>query len=188
MRAEILYRPSYSMAVVDLEPYEEIRVEAGSMVSMTEGITLQTKAEGGLLKSLSRSLLGGEGFFVNVFRAPDYGGQINLAPELPGDMMILDLRGESILTQGGSHISSDAPMKIELSSKAAKLDKEKLTLADSVTKKEAGKEYVDPKFEVPFVVAAAGKASLEAKMTFFICTDKVCARQQKTLSIPVEAN
>jgi uncharacterized protein (TIGR00266 family) len=113
MRAEILYRPSYSMAVVDLEPYEEIRVEAGSMVSMTEGITLQTKAEGGLLKSLSRSLLGGEGFFVNVFRAPDYGGQINLAPELPGDMMILDLRGEAILTQSGSFIASSMGIEVD---------------------------------------------------------------------------
>lgn len=113
MRAEILYRPSYSMAVVDLEPHEEIRVEAGSMVSMTEGITLQTKAEGGLLKSLSRSLLGGEGFFVNVFRAPDYGGQINLAPELPGDMMILDLRGESILTQSGSFIASSMGIEVD---------------------------------------------------------------------------
>ncbi len=113
MHAEILYRPSYSMAVVDLEPYEEVRVEAGSMVSMTEGITLQTKAEGGLLKSLSRSILGGEGFFVNVFRAPDYGGQINLAPELPGDMMILDLRGESILIQSGSFIASSMGIEVD---------------------------------------------------------------------------
>jgi uncharacterized protein (TIGR00266 family) len=113
MRAEILYRPSYSMAVVDLEPYEDSRVEAGSMVSMTEGITLQTKAEGGLLRSLSRSLLGGEGFFVNVFRAPDYGGQINLAPELPGDMMILDLQGESILTQSGSFIASSMGIEVD---------------------------------------------------------------------------
>jgi uncharacterized protein (AIM24 family) len=62
MRAEILYRPSYSMAVVDLAPFEEIRVESGSMVSMTEGMTLKTRAEGGLIRSLSRSLLGGESF------------------------------------------------------------------------------------------------------------------------------
>lgn len=107
MRAEILYRPSYSMAIVDLEPNEEIRVEAGSMVSMTEGITLETKAEGGLLKSLSRTFLGGESFFINVFRAPQYGGQINLAPELPGDMMILEMRGEAeaMLIQSGSFIA-----------------------------------------------------------------------------------
>ncbi len=29
MRAEILYRPSYSMAIVDLAPMEEICVEFG---------------------------------------------------------------------------------------------------------------------------------------------------------------
>jgi hypothetical protein len=27
---------------------------------------------------------------------------------------------------------------------------------------------------------------LDAKLTFFICTEKICARQQKTFSIPVE--
>lgn len=113
MRAEILYRPSYSMAVVDLAPFEEISVEAGAMVSMTEGMTLKTRPEGGLIRSLSRSLLGGQSFFVNVFQAPDFGGQINLAPTLPGDMMILELKGESLLVQGGSYIASSTGIEID---------------------------------------------------------------------------
>ena len=91
-------------------------------------------------------------------------------------------------TKAGSHISGDAPLKIELSAKDAKLEKDKLSAADSVSKKVEGKEFVDPKFEVPFTVASAGKASVEAKMTFFVCTDKVCARQQKTLNVPVDVN
>ena len=113
MRAEILYRPSYSMAIVDLAPMEELRVESGSMVSMTDGITLQTRAEGGLLRSLSRSLLGSESFFLNVFQAPDFGGQINLAPTLPGDMMILEMKGESLLVQGGSYVASSMGVEID---------------------------------------------------------------------------
>ena len=113
MRAEILYRPSYSMAVVDLAPLEEVRVESGSMVSMTEGVTLKTRAEGGLIRSLSRSLLGSESFFMNVFQAPDFGGQINLAPSLPGDMMILELKGESLLVQGGSYVASSMGIEID---------------------------------------------------------------------------
>jgi uncharacterized protein (TIGR00266 family) len=113
MRAEILYRPSYSMAIIDLAPMEELRVESGSMVSMTEGITLQTRAEGGLLRSLSRSLLGSESFFLNVFKAPDFGGQINLAPTMPGDMMILDMKGESLLVQGGSYVASSMGVEID---------------------------------------------------------------------------
>ena len=124
-------------------------------------------------------------------QAPDVAGLYDVTSDGSSQKVKVGQKGKLVIefhTKAGSHISGEAPMKIELSAKDAKLDKEKLTLADSVTKKEAGKDYVDPKFEVPFVVAAAGKASLEAKLTFFICTDKVCARQQKTLLVPVEAN
>ncbi len=113
MRAEILYRPSYSMAIVDLAPHEEIRVEAGAMVSMTEGMKLKTRMEGGLLGSLTRSVLGGESFFLNVFQAPAQGGQINLAPTMPGDMMILEMHGESLLVQGGSFVASSLGITVD---------------------------------------------------------------------------
>ncbi|MEP0762295.1 MAG: TIGR00266 family protein [Chloroflexota bacterium] len=113
MRAEIMYRPSYSMAIVDLAPHEEIRVESGSMVSMTEGMKLKTQMEGGILRSLTRSVLGGESFFLNVFQAPAQGGQINLAPTMPGDMMILEMHGESLLVQSGSYVASSLGITID---------------------------------------------------------------------------
>jgi len=113
MRAEILYRPSYSMAIIDLEPYEEISVESGAMVSMTEGMKLKTRMEGGILRSLTRSLLGGESFFFNIFQAPAHGGQINLAPAMPGDMMILEMYGESMLVQSGSYVASSLGIAID---------------------------------------------------------------------------
>lgn len=93
----------------------------------------------------------------------------------------------SIKAKNGAHVSDEAPLRIELSSKDAKLDKEKLTLADSLEKKSDTVQYPDPRFEVGFA-PAGGKASVEAKMTFFICTEKVCARQTKTLSFPVTVN
>lgn len=113
MRAEILYRPSYSMAIVDLAPHEEIRVESGAMVSMTEGMKLKTQMEGGLVRSFARSVLGGESFFLNVFQAPAHGGQINLAPTMPGDMMILEMHGESLLVQGGSYVASSLGVTVD---------------------------------------------------------------------------
>ncbi len=113
MRAEILYRPSYSMAIVDLEPYEEISVEAGAMVSMTEGMKLKTRVAGGVVRSLTRSLFGGESFFVNIFQAPAEGGQINLAPAMPGDMMILEMYGESMLVQSGSYVASSLGITLD---------------------------------------------------------------------------
>ena len=88
----------------------------------------------------------------------------------------------AIKSKNGAHVSDEAPLKIELSSKQSKLSKEKLTLADSVT---TGKKE-DPRFEVPFTPTAHGQSSVEAKMTFFICTEKQCSRQVKNLTFPVE--
>lgn len=124
-------------------------------------------------------------------QAPDVAGLYEVTSEGSSQKVKAGEKGKLVIaihTKPGSYISTEAPMKIELTAKDAKLEKQKLTLADSVSKKEAGKDHVDPKFEVPFVVEAAGKASLDAKLTFFLCTEKVCARQQKTLSVPVEAN
>jgi hypothetical protein len=85
----------------------------------------------------------------------------------------------AIKAKGGAHVSDEAPLKIELSSKQSKLSKEKLTLADAVDK-------AAPRFEVPFTPTAQGPTTVEAKMTFFICTEKLCSRQTKNLSLPVE--
>ena len=84
-------------------------------------------------------------------------------------------------------MSDEAPLKLELKGGAQLAPaQEKLALKDSVAKKAQGQQFVDPRFEVPFKATAAGKGSLEAKLTFFICTETLCARQQKTFSLPVE--
>ena len=90
-----------------------------------------------------------------------------------------------IKTKGGSHVSEEAPMKIELSATGVKLDKVKLAAADNVAKKKEGDKWVDPRFEAPFTAQGAGKGNVDAKVTFFICTEKICARQQKKLAVPV---
>lgn len=87
----------------------------------------------------------------------------------------------AIKSKNGAHVSDEAPLKIELSSKQSKLGKEKLTLADSLNAKKE-----DPRFEVPFTPTAHGSSTVEAKVTFFICTEKLCSRQVKNLSFPVE--
>ena len=93
----------------------------------------------------------------------------------------------SIRALAGAHVSDEAPLRIELSSKESKLEKQKLTLADSLNKRpEGATEYPDPRFEVGFTPSAQGKTSIEGKLTFFICTEKLCLRQTKQLSVPVE--
>src|SRR5574339_1183606 len=107
MEIEILHRPSYSLAVATLTPNERIRAEAGALVSMSSGVNIETKAEGGFLKSLGRAVLGGESFFQNFFQAPAQGGEVTLAPELPGDMMLIELRNQRLMIQAGSYVASE---------------------------------------------------------------------------------
>ncbi len=113
MEIDILYKPSYSLGVIKLRAGEELRVEGGAMVSMTPGISLETGATGGILKSLGRALLGGESFFQNTYQAPAQGGEITVAPALPGDLFTLDMQNESLLVQSGSYVASEKGIAID---------------------------------------------------------------------------
>src|SRR3954451_21247984 len=86
--------------------------------------------------------------------------------------LVLDLKAKP-----GAHISDEAPLKIELKANGATVEKDKLNYKDSTTTKRNGAEYPDPHFEVPFTAPTAGKASIEAKMKFFVCTEKQCTPQ-----------
>ena len=70
MDVDIRYSPSFALAVITLPPGGEVKAEAGAMTSMSGGVEIETRAQGGLLKGLKRSVLGGESFFINTFRAP----------------------------------------------------------------------------------------------------------------------
>jgi uncharacterized protein (TIGR00266 family) len=113
MEIEILYRPSYSLAVARLAANERIRAEPGAMVSFSEGLDIETKMEGGLFKSLGRAMLGGESLFQNFWKAGPGGGEITLAPELPGDIVMIDLKGDSLLVQTGCFMASEEGVQID---------------------------------------------------------------------------
>jgi uncharacterized protein (TIGR00266 family) len=106
-------RPAYAIAKVALDPGEEIVAEGGAMVAMTEGFELETKARGGFLKSIARSTFGGESFFMNTFRAPGSGGTVRLAPALPGDMRVIELKDDRVMVQSGGFIASSPSLEVE---------------------------------------------------------------------------
>jgi len=94
----------------------------------------------------------------------------------------------AIHPRGGAHISDEAPLKVELSGDKVRPDKEKLSRMDAVGKPQGGQPFPEPRFEVPFTAQTAGTGTLNAKVTFFVCSEKVCARQQKTVSLTVAVN
>ncbi|MBN1264461.1 MAG: TIGR00266 family protein [Anaerolineales bacterium] len=112
MKVEVLYKPSYSIAEVALEAGEGLNAESGAMVAMSPGVQVETKMKGGFMKSLARSMLGGESFFVNTFRAGDRGAAVMLAPSLPGDIFSEDLAGGSLLVQSGSYLGSSEGVEV----------------------------------------------------------------------------
>ena len=83
------------------------------MVSMSDTIKLETGTRGGIFGGLRRSVLGGESFFVNTFTA-EQSGEVTVAPSLPGDIEVMELRGETMLVQSGSFLA--ATMNIEVDS------------------------------------------------------------------------
>ncbi len=113
MKVNIQFAPAFALAVVGLAPREGIRVDAGAMVSMSADLTVETSAQGGLLKALGRSLFGGESFFQNTFRAGEGGGEITLAPPLPGDISLLELQGDTYLLQSGAYLASSEGVTLD---------------------------------------------------------------------------
>ncbi len=91
-----------------------------------------------------------------------------------------------IRAKNGAHVSDETPLKLEASGDHVKVTKNLLTYADSVTRASAGmRRYPDPKFEIPFSATAPGKGKVDLKLTFFICTEKLCMRQQRSVQVPV---
>ena len=113
MKHEILYKPSYSLAVLDMERGEEIVAESGAMVSMSPGISIETSTRGGgLFGGLARKFLTNESFFLNTFHA-DEPGEITLAPPLPGDVFYTDMRNQTLMVQSGSYMASSKSLSVD---------------------------------------------------------------------------
>jgi uncharacterized protein (TIGR00266 family) len=112
MEIQLMYESAYTIGQVNLSGGEQVRVEAASMVGMSAGITLETQATGGFMKSLKRSLLGGESFFQNVYTAPPEGGNLLVAPSLPGDLKVLTL-AEPTLVQSGAYVASSMGLNLD---------------------------------------------------------------------------
>jgi len=99
--------PAFGVARITMGPHERIKAEAGAMMATVPTVTVEAKAEGGVLKSLKRAALGGESFFVTSYIAPAEGGWVDVAARLPGDTQVLDLEpGQAWFVQKGSWLAS----------------------------------------------------------------------------------
>jgi uncharacterized protein (TIGR00266 family) len=110
MDVNVRHNPSFAVARVNLTPSEAVKVEAGAMMATSAGVAFDAKMEGGLLKSLKRATLGGESLFITTYTAPADGGWVDVAANLPGDIVVTGVTAEqAMFIQRGSWLcSSDA--------------------------------------------------------------------------------
>jgi uncharacterized protein (TIGR00266 family) len=119
MDVTIKHNPAFALAVVQFAPNETVKVEPGAMVSHSDGLTMETRAQGGLLGGLKR-MVAGESFFQNTYTAPAHGGEITLAATLPGDMRVLEVGGQELLLKSGAYVASEQGVTIDASWGGAK--------------------------------------------------------------------
>jgi uncharacterized protein (AIM24 family) len=113
MKVGIRHNPSFTVARCHLAPGEPVRVEGGAMIAHSAGVQLESKAQGGILKGLSRSLLGGGSFFVTTYTAPADGGWVDVAGLLPGDTVPITIMPERpFFLRRGSWIANSSEVKL----------------------------------------------------------------------------
>jgi uncharacterized protein (TIGR00266 family) len=114
MKVGIRHNPSFTVARCHLAPGEPVRVEGGAMIAHSAGVQLESKAQGDILKGLSRSLLGGGSFFVTTYTAPADGGWVDVAGVLPGETLPITILPERpFFLRRGSWIANSSDVEID---------------------------------------------------------------------------
>lgn len=109
---EIQHAGSFALAVVNLQPEQQIAAEAGAMVSMSANIDLHSEMKGGLFGALKRAV-GGESAFVSTFTAKSGPGEVCFAPGAPGDVAGIDMNNQTFMVQSSSYLAGDINLQVD---------------------------------------------------------------------------
>ncbi len=104
---------SMQCVVVKMEPGEEVKAEAGSLMYADRGIQIDTKMPGGLLAGIGRMLAGSTLFFTH-FHSIAPGSSVAFSAHYPGHMRHLILQGDSWLCSKESFLFSTSSVDIQM--------------------------------------------------------------------------
>ena len=114
MNVEVRHSPSFAVARVTLEPGEQLRAESGAMMATSYGVGVESSTQGGVMKGLKRSVLGGESLFVTTYTAPAGGGWVDVAHHLPGDIIVAGVSPDQpMLITKGCWLASAAAVELD---------------------------------------------------------------------------
>lgn len=112
MKFSIEQQPVFSVLRLIFDAGEQIRAEAGAMISMSGTMELQAKTSGKGVFGAIGAMMGGESLFASEYTAGTSGDELILAPAYPGDILHLSLRGETIFAQSGAYLAGSTWLQL----------------------------------------------------------------------------
>jgi len=112
MEFKIENGPVFTTLTIQMATGEQFRAEAGAMVSMSPAITLEAKKSGKGLLGTMKAAVGGESFFASLFTASGGNGELILAPAALGDIVMLEMSGQTIFAQGGAYLAGSTNLNL----------------------------------------------------------------------------
>lgn len=109
---EIKHQGAFALAVINLQPEQQIAAEAGAMVSMSANVDLHSEMKGGVFGALKRAV-GGESAFVSTFTARGGAGEVTFAPGAPGDVAGIEMQNQIFMVQSSSYLAGDTSLQVE---------------------------------------------------------------------------
>ena len=114
MDVQVRHTPSFAVVRCTMAGGEAVRAESGAMMATSDGVAVEAKMQGGLMKSLKRSVLGGESLFITTFTAPSQGGWVDCAANLPGDAIVRTVGvGKTLNLSRGAFLVCESGVEID---------------------------------------------------------------------------
>lgn len=104
------------LLTVSLEKGEKVLAESNAMVAMDGNLRLEGKSRGGIMKSLARKFLNDETFFQQFIEADKGPGVALLAPNIPGDIRLLDVGARQYMISDGAFLAAESGVELEVKS------------------------------------------------------------------------
>ena len=114
MNVSITNNAQFPLAEIALDVSESVRIQTGSMIYHTPNVVLNAKVNaesqsifGKAIQAVGRSMASGEGVFITEATAQSNTGRLALAPNVPGQIVALELGEKQYRLNDGAFLAMD---------------------------------------------------------------------------------
>ncbi|MDR2833144.1 MAG: TIGR00266 family protein, partial [Streptococcaceae bacterium] len=118
MRYELDKNDAFPSVKINMNQGETMRIQSGSMVYRQGGVELSAKLNkgsgGGLFSAVARSVTSGESMFLTEVSAPSAPGIVVISPELPGQIVELEVGAEQYCLNDKAFLAMDDTVNYQM--------------------------------------------------------------------------